>query len=98
DKLVTGVQTCALPISGGGAHSGRALEGGEQDLLLEADVPAEAERELGPGGAGGGDVTFGQGGEGLLLDALEAVVVPAQGLVHARSEERRVGKECRGRW
>ena len=43
----------------------------------------------------------------ILADALEAVIgavyldagfAPAQALVHRRSEERRVGKECRSRW
>src|SRR5438270_2014456 len=57
DLTVTGVQTCALPIShvGGEGQLHRAAEAGTVDL---AD----------------------------------------RGLRHARSEERRVGKECRSRW
>src|SRR2546428_9280613 len=73
--IVTGVQTCALPISDGLTHrtthvratdsNGRvhALRG---DVLRVAGVPHEA------------------GGRRTILNE--------------RSEERRVGKECRSRW
>src|SRR2546430_13459678 len=69
DLTVTGVQTCALPIS---AHRGGAV-----DTQVELDP--------------------------LLLEepAPQAVVVGSEKLsaVHQiRSEERRVGKECRSRW
>ena len=39
-------------------------------------------------------------GEGRLLEVLEksALELPEPGCVHYRSEERRVGKECRSRW
>src|SRR5205823_11348732 len=60
DKLVTGVQTCALPISRGGRERGRL---GDGDVLL---------------GGGAAD--------------------PDRGDDIRRSEERRVGKECRSRW
>src|SRR5438105_5912634 len=67
DPLVTGVQTCALPICGrrraGRSHDGLGRRG--PDL---AGAP-------GPDRAGGRD--------------------PSD---HRRSEERRVGKECRSRW
>src|SRR5205807_6745578 len=77
DYKVTGVQTCALPISHLGA------EVGGTDFLYE---PGKAE----------------------LLDMLLPLYVESQ--IHraflesvasefgARSEERRVGKECRSRW
>src|SRR5205823_11026920 len=55
DKLVTGVQTCALPISESGSHSGGRDRSGRA-----------APRSRRP--------------------------------CAARSEERRVGKECRSRW
>src|SRR2546421_9337171 len=64
DLIVTGVQTCALPIS---TRAGSRLT-----------VPWNR-RSL-CSGAGGGDVGPGRG--------------PGPG----RSEERRVGKECRSRW
>src|SRR2546425_5216953 len=74
DKLVTGVQTCALPISLAGS---RRLE----DVCSTDDVDQgaprrvlAAERDL-PGSE--------------MDDAADRVV---------RSEERRVGKECRSRW
>src|SRR5205823_7376409 len=56
DKLVTGVQTCALPISGG--------------LSLD---PFGGRPRSGP-------------------------LAPQRGDPLVRSEERRVGKECRSRW
>src|SRR2546425_3577016 len=62
DKLVTGVQTCALPICGG----------------TRADVDASGL----PGTPGG----------------LRVSGCRRPGAADARSEERRVGKECRSRW
>src|SRR2546425_3810464 len=66
DKLVTGVQTCALPISTTVSRSSGPGEPARPDLRVVA---------LG-------------GGTGLptVLRGLR------------RSEERRVGKECRSRW
>src|SRR5687767_10663244 len=64
DKLVTGVQTCALPIC---ARLGRLdLDGGQHRGLRVAKHVS-----------------------------IRAVVVHME---RARSEERRVGKECRSRW
>src|SRR5229473_3291357 len=60
DKLVTGVQTCALPIFGLSP---------QQSLLL-----------------------------GLVADEQHGDVGPDQTRPARRSEERRVGKECRSRW
>src|SRR2546426_7229360 len=70
DYKVTGVQTCALPIS---------------PLAHEAGEPAVGEAQL------------------LGPDDQHLPVAPAQRaggrpLQHVRSEERRVGKECRSRW
>src|SRR2546423_7386018 len=67
DKLVTGVQTCALPIS-------------RPDLPLDGADPVEPDcrRDLGARG--------------------DRRRVPVAGHHDARSEERRVGKECRSRW
>src|SRR6266478_5269728 len=59
DLTVTGVQTCALPISSGDYH-GLAL------------TPARS--------------------------SLQPVLVSGQLVIRWRSEERRVGKECRSRW
>src|SRR2546430_8239521 len=77
DLTVTGVQTCALPISWGLRH--RAPD---PDLVQHAgrDVihePAQRNPARDPG---------------VRLDLLDL-------LAHVlRSEERRVGKECRSRW
>src|SRR2546425_5309506 len=79
DKLVTGVQTCALPIL-----------------------------RLHPGRAGTwGPILIGAYGLGLILVGVfrtdpangfpPGVTVPTHPSWH-RSEERRVGKECRSRW
>src|SRR5687768_18133003 len=74
DVAVTGVQTCALPIS---------CQGGEQYPLVSpvADQPP-------PDGAGHDRQ---RGREGDHEPELELAQVQ-------RSEERRVGKECRSRW
>src|SRR2546425_2993252 len=77
DKLVTGVQTCALPIS-----SDRAAHA----VLLVEDVTRAKglERQM------------------LLTERLTTAGRLAAGVAHElnnpRSEERRVGKECRSRW
>src|SRR2546425_3963999 len=76
DKLVTGVQTCALPISDDG-------DDGHQRVAEPVSQH-----------------------DGAVADPLGARrphVVLAERLEHraareARSEERRVGKECRSRW
>src|SRR2546425_7381224 len=67
DKLVTGVQTCALPISARGVDAAPLLRPGGPDLARGKSRP------LRPG----------QSVERSGTD---------------RSEERRVGKECRSRW
>src|SRR3989475_4949637 len=80
DLTVTGVQTCALPISAG-------------DVMGEGKVPtihasavlvgARAALIRGPASAGKSRLVL------ALLEAAQAGM---------RSEERRVGKECRSRW
>src|SRR2546430_9429047 len=80
DLTVTGVQTCALPISGARRPGRRAPAGTDACRLpsvsgsLEQDDPRHAP-ELLPLGLG---------------------VQPSDEV--PRSEERRVGKECRSRW
>src|SRR3712207_7673823 len=82
DIGVTGVQTCALPIWGEDE-----VPDGAGGQLLRHDVPVL------------------RGGVGLLEPAV-VVAREVLGLDHpvtrlaadARSEERRVGKECRSRW
>src|SRR5687767_15607641 len=73
DKLVTGVQTCALPI----------LAGEEQVIV---------------GRAGALDDTLG----GIVIERVangeRARAWIALQVKRRRSEERRVGKECRSRW
>src|SRR2546425_4193483 len=80
DKLVTGVQTCALPIS----LASYTLIGAILSL----------------GGIGYGlDVWRGSGHWFLLGGLLLGLIVGFYELAKAvRSEERRVGKECRSRW
>src|SRR4051794_41192794 len=71
DGRVTGVQTCALPISGPGSDH-------------ESTAPAEARDKL----RAGMMVMIREGSSARNLAALLPI----------RSEERRVGKECRSRW
>src|SRR3989442_9909399 len=71
DADVTGVQTCALPISSG--------------KPLRWSLPAHDLREL-------------TGGAYQKLRPRERISVAANVRAAMRSEERRVGKECRSRW
>src|SRR2546430_13454657 len=80
DLTVTGVQTCALPISAarpgrGGAVGRRAPAAGRGDRPAAGEVPRRA---------------------GALLPRRQDA--PGGGAGAGRSEERRVGKECRSRW
>src|SRR5256885_10967214 len=76
DYKVTGVQTCALPISGFLAEVISALRWAKIKLI--------------------GGAAVGLAALGLLLPA--AVHKSSSRAGAARSEERRVGKECRSRW
>src|SRR5256885_12396443 len=81
DYKVTGVQTCALPIS-------EVVEGAADVEVRDVHVPVlvrqERLDEARPLGGRLGVVALQQ--PGPLEDAID------------RSEERRVGKECRSRW
>src|SRR5438552_16788432 len=74
DDLVTGVQTCALPIS----TSPRAERALDRRKGADLGIPRDAVR-VAP----------------LHLEQLVLLHPDDQG---ARSEERRVGKECRSGW
>src|SRR2546421_4109909 len=79
DLIVTGVQTCALPISGLSEPPPVSMPAFQSDLFVELD-----DAEAAPACS-------------LALDALQE----HEDLEFAdfgRSEERRVGKECRSRW
>src|SRR5690606_40673246 len=98
DFHVTGVQTCALPISGEGGEGGQVGGGGAgqeggaaRDGLDAVDVPAAA-RDLG-GGRDGHVADLPGGAECPALD-----VAARDDARTDRSEGRRVGKERRGRW
>src|SRR5687767_15291001 len=77
DKLVTGVQTCALPISDAGysAGPGQRLEQG-----LRCNQRQRADQQM-------------------KDDVRRHAPTPSSASHRpSRSEERRVGKECRSRW
>src|SRR2546421_8205855 len=80
DLIVTGVQTCALPI----CMPISAIETGCVDFVLR---PNEIAREL---------ARLTAPPAGVARCAL--VIDDNAGLSRGRSEERRVGKECRSRW
>src|SRR2546430_13520061 len=81
DLTVTGVQTCALPISAGTGRPG----GPER-----ARAPARQEQSKSPRPR---RIVY-QRQSGLGARQLGDL----SGTVEQRSEERRVGKECRSRW
>src|SRR2546425_4055540 len=75
DKLVTGVQTCALPISFGLFINEDHLK--DDQVIIERDEAAKERNCHQP----------------------KQSMISAGVKSHAeRSEERRVGKECRSRW
>src|SRR5256885_11696691 len=82
DYKVTGVQTCALPISD------------------KAQVIGEIRKTLKQDGVFAFNTTFFNGAyvEGTAAFWRRWVVRAVQVLRERRSEERRVGKECRSRW
>src|SRR5690606_40324329 len=85
DFHVTGVQTCALPICTAGDAPGTA----------GAAAPAE------PAQASGAEAVaaaYRTGSEGGQAAPAAAPAAPAPTSQTARSEERRVGKECSSRW
>src|SRR5206468_10041212 len=88
DLIVTGVQTCALPISSASACAGLTAEAAIERVrqrmqmrMREIDDPLLRDRMH--------DLDD-------LSDRLLRIVSGRLGT--ARSEERRVGKECRSQW
>src|SRR5205823_9724819 len=97
-KLVTGVQTCALPISAvgwlvlaAGASSGRPHTGSLRWGIPPVLRLAEYASILWLGALAGGS------GPAAAFALLAAVAFRHYDLIYRRSEERRVGKECRSR-
>src|SRR2546429_9536964 len=92
DVAVTGVQTCALPISGS-THSSkrRQLRNLARPCNALEQIPEAVPEGYSQGGEMLRDVRFGLR---ILLKQ------PSFSLIAmlTRSEERRVGKECRSRW
>src|SRR5437762_9723791 len=83
DTSVTGVQTCALPI----CRLAHVQNRQRHDLpRVEREIEDRRVLALPP------RIDRFRDGADPLLD------VPAQDDLHKRSEERRVGKECRYRW
>src|SRR2546421_5870438 len=89
DLIVTGVQTCALPISRDGIIE-QQREGGEDQDAREYAVDVECPLRL-------QDEIPDAGGRAEVLAHDRAHERHSDADVQ-RSEERRVGKECRSRW
>src|SRR5260221_1743514 len=85
DHCVTGVQTCALPISMEQQFGGKM-----QDALQSFSKAAELDPNFARAYAGMAAVS---GNMGRPEDAEKYAKLAME-----RSEERRVGKECRSRW
>src|SRR5687767_15439926 len=81
DKLVTGVQTCALPISA-------ALERHINSRRIALEVQIASCAQLGSDQFVTFFVCVERNWQACFLRSAE----------RSRSEERRVGKECRSRW
>src|SRR2546421_7016227 len=78
DLIVTGVQTCALPIS--------------QLSAIEAEGPVPAQHVIAVCRLSLSLVRAG------LVERASRALASARAAAEPRSEERRVGKECRSRW
>src|SRR2546430_13530903 len=83
DLTVTGVQTCALPISSAEAKSGTLTVAGTLTSPTITILP-----------------TATLTGNGTLIGAVNnsGTMLASSDTLSVRSEERRVGKECRSRW
>src|SRR3989454_8304566 len=88
DYKVTGVQTCALPIFAQRLYEGVEL-GAEGSVGLITYMRTDSTRIAGEALAAARDYIQGRYG---------APYLPESPQVYRRSEERRVGKECRSRW
>src|SRR3989449_11754156 len=93
DVAVTGVQTCALPIWDH-HHAARDPAPGEDGTAAIHEACDRRELDLGPHDD---DPQREQGHRPELHEGRE-VVARRQEEPDGRSEERRVGKECRSRW
>src|SRR5205823_10865404 len=82
DKLVTGVQTCALPISV------RPAQGGEERIPIHG-LRKRIFEKMAKSNVTAAHFTYVE-----EVDMSQLVHLRD----HLRSEERRVGKECRSRW
>src|SRR2546421_1632777 len=82
DLIVTGVQTCALPIWEDFVIATRNLPS-RAPGLQEAETDTPQEREISE------ELFHATPGKGLFVSDEKQL---------RRSEERRVGKECRSRW
>src|SRR5207244_7108038 len=94
DDLVTGVQTCALPISRSARQADRRV-GARERVLAET---CGARRSPGRGSKKHRGVAGDATGYRALLMATVTEMGPRLGIAPTRSEERRVGKEYRIRW
>src|SRR5207247_4861235 len=93
DPLVTGVQTCALPIY--------SMSNGCPEADVEAAAkrsPAACASSLNQSSAAGAAIRRGMTRRRVTGPRSAAVVGELLGSKRSRSEERRVGKECRAEW
>src|SRR3989440_875770 len=86
DLIVTGVQTCALPIS-----QGSLVVEAFGVLVAKGSFKLQLGTVTARGAGGGDDIAY----QALVLTLGTGAFSGAQPV---RSEERRVGKECRSRW
>src|SRR3712207_6933106 len=91
DIDVTGVQTCALPISSCGMWDAASAWSDEQCHVRAQD---SNQRNTGPPAAERANLTTGPRGQPQETEFLACPKISSL----SRSEERRVGKECRSRW
>src|SRR5207249_7708504 len=97
DRNVTGVQTCALPILNGKAFSGGPVWFQTTvDDYGEVWIDGEIDRAF--GGSGRGCVSGFNKPNRVRLQKDTGKVEKKKKIMRDRSEERRVGKECRERW
>src|SRR2546421_4761523 len=81
DLIVTGVQTCALPIF-------KISIASFSTSTVKRNVPEDS----------ASDIRASAGRSAICVQARASSTTFDAGALPARSEERRVGKECRSRW